>query len=135
MDQFLFVYGTLRSDVAHPMHLVVVEYAEPVGGAIYQGRLFDLGTYPAVTPDKSGDWHVIGELYRLLQPELLLDQLDRYEGCSKDDLAPCEYRREIQQVSKQDGTICNAWMYLYNLPLESPRWIPSGDYLNRQGSR
>ena len=135
MDQFLFVYGTLRAGAAHPMHRLLQAQALDLGEARFSGRLMDLGHYPAAVPDHTGQWQVVGELYQMLEPAPLLEALDRYEGCADNDPEPREYRREQVRVDTKDGISRLAWVYLYNLPLKSPRWIPSGDYLNRQGSR
>ena len=55
----LFVYGTLRRAVMHPMHATLSRAAEFAGAAMLPGRLYDLGEYPGVTnPVDPNDWVV-----------------------------------------------------------------------------
>ena len=133
MSAYLFVYGTLRTDVGHPMHRVLIASAGLAGQATYRGRLYDLGRYPAAVPDNTGRWHILGELYRMREPEPLLHALDEYEGCAPGDPEPRQYRRELQPVLTQSGESVAAWMYLYNRPLRAARQFFSGDYLRRNG--
>lgn len=133
MSAYLFVYGTLRTDVGHPMHRVLIASADLAGEATFRGRLYDLGRYPAAVPDDTGRWHVLGELYRMGNPEPLLHALDEYEGCAPEDPQPRQYRRELQPVLMQGGASVEAWIYLYNRPLGAARQIVSGDYLSRGG--
>ena len=130
---YLFVYGTLRARVSHPMHRVLRSHGQLDGLARFRGRLLDLGDYPAAVSDSSGTWEVVGELYRLQQSEPLLTQLDVYEGCAPESPHPQEYRREHRMTMRANGGSVLAWIYIYNLPLVSPKWITSGDYLNRHG--
>lgn len=154
MSTYLFVYGTLRRGVGHPMHKLLSAGAEALGVATYAGRLFDLGPYPGVVPDPTGHWRVTGELYRLHQPESLLGALDEYEGCAPHSPQPHQYRRVLQPVRLAispdgraehpevramcpDGESVQAWVYIYNAPLDflldarrsGARQIESGDYL------
>ena len=131
MSAYLFVYGTLRKDVGHAMHKVLTGGAEPDGEGAYRGRLFDLGRYPAVVPDESGRWRVTGEIYRMHTPETLLSALDEYEGCAPHDPEPHQYRRALQPVQRENGRMVEAWIYLYNRPLNGVRQIESGDFLRR----
>ena len=128
MESFLFVYGSLKKSVGHPMHGVLSRYALAEGAARFRGRLYDLGRYPAAVPDDSGREHVVGELYRLLDPQVVLARLDAYEGCAPGDPQPHEYRREVRPVETEAGER-PAWIYLYNRPLAAARPIASGDYL------
>ena len=134
----LFVYGTLRQGSGHPLARLLATHARYVGRARFAGRLFELGSYPAVVPAPGGG-EVVGELYRLIAPEMLLSLLDRYEGCNEGhNEGPgsvpdprAEYRRERRPVRLDDGTARDAWIYLYNRPTEGLRPIPHGDYLSR----
>jgi gamma-glutamylcyclotransferase (GGCT)/AIG2-like uncharacterized protein YtfP len=140
--EHLFVYGTLRHGSGHPLARLLATHARFVGRARFTGRLFDLGAYPAAVPAPEGG-EVVGELYRLLAPEILLPLLDRYEGCTEGPQerardtpgAPGspggEYRRERLPVRLEHGGTREAWIYLYNRPTERLRPIPGGDYLSR----
>jgi gamma-glutamylcyclotransferase (GGCT)/AIG2-like uncharacterized protein YtfP len=95
----LFVYGTLRRSVAHPMHEVLRENASPLGRARVRGVLVRVAIYPGLVLDGRAGW-VLGELYRLRDPRVL-EQLDAYEGVGPLDPEPREYRRVralVQQV-------------------------------------
>ncbi|MEE8396651.1 MAG: gamma-glutamylcyclotransferase family protein [bacterium] len=129
MDEFLFVYGTLRNGAAHPMLHVLNSHAVPMGPGRFCGRLYDLGPYPAAVADPSGQWQVVGEVYRILQPSPLFQQLDLYEGCAPDSPGPHEYRRSSEEVLLEDGRRLEAWIYLYLPPPPAAGQIESGDYL------
>jgi gamma-glutamylcyclotransferase (GGCT)/AIG2-like uncharacterized protein YtfP len=127
----LFVYGTLRRGSGTEMHRRLAAEAEFVSLATFQGRLFLVGDYPGVTPsDAAGDL-VHGDLYRLVQPEDSLDWIDLYEQCGNRFPAPQEYIREIRPVCLLDGSVRQAWLYLYNHPIEGISSLPSGDFLLR----
>lgn len=80
--EFLFVYGTLRADLAHPMARVVGTYAVLIGRAYFRGKLFDVGEYPGAVASPSPSDRVVGELHRIEpgQQAALLAELGRYEG-------------------------------------------------------
>jgi gamma-glutamylcyclotransferase (GGCT)/AIG2-like uncharacterized protein YtfP len=63
MSDYLFVYGTLRKEMNHPMYRALSRSAEWVGEANLQGRLYDLGKYPGAVPSKRVSDIVIGEIY------------------------------------------------------------------------
>jgi gamma-glutamylcyclotransferase (GGCT)/AIG2-like uncharacterized protein YtfP len=130
MSDYLFVYGTLRQGVGHPMNQQLVAHARFVSMARYQARLYQLSYYPAAVPSASADDQVVGELYQLLQPELLLPVLDQYEECGEGFAKPHEYWRELQQVTLENGTSVSAWVYIYNRDTSALQQIQSGDFLN-----
>jgi gamma-glutamylcyclotransferase (GGCT)/AIG2-like uncharacterized protein YtfP len=134
MEEYLFVYGTLRRACGHPLHRVLADHAREAGLARFAGRLYDLGAYPGAVPEPAAAPGVLGELYRLPEPEAVLPVLDRYEGCTDPPDAASEYRRERQRVVREDGTTVNAWIYLYNRPTASLRPIAGGDYLRRDAN-
>lgn len=63
--EFLFVYGTLRSDLAYPIARAVGKRAEFVGSAYFGGKLFDLGEYPGAVASPSPSDRVVGEPHRI----------------------------------------------------------------------
>lgn len=131
MGEYLFVYGTLRREHGHPMARRLAAGAERVGPGRFRGRLLDLGPYPAVVPDPLGHHWVLGDLYRLRDPQVLLPLLDRYEGCTDAGNPLNEYRRERTEVLGPGGEPREAWIYLYNRPTAGLTLIPGGDYLRR----
>jgi len=125
---YLFVYGTLRRDVAHPMHAVLAAHAEFIGAGTFQGKLYDLGGYPGAVPSERETDIVAGEVYALRDPAQVLAVLDRYEGCA-DDPPPTEFRREKATITLENGDQVEAWIYLYNWPTFGLPRIRSGDYV------
>ncbi|MCL6502575.1 MAG: gamma-glutamylcyclotransferase [Pirellulales bacterium] len=105
----VFVYGTLQRgqqrQSAWPRRPVRIL------PAVTQGRLFDLGPYPALLP---GDGLVAGELwcFRAADLEATLEVLDVIEGHTgaEDDL----YRRRLVECCTGDGQRHWAYAYFFN---------------------
>ena len=135
MSQFLFVYGTLRQNAKHPMHQQLAMYARFVAMARYQARLYQVSYYPGAVPSSDVADQVIGELYQLMQPEVLLPLLDNYEECGPGFAEPQEYRRELQQVTLEDGASVSAWVYIYNRDTSGLKLITSGDFLRQNTAK
>ncbi len=141
--EYIFVYGTLRKGMGHPLNRALEAHATHAGPGCFAGKLYDLGSYPAAVPynDNRVPHHeggmVTGDLYRLHRPERILPLLDRYEGCTDIDGSGADYRREACRVqrmplpdgNKPDGESVRAWIYLYNRPTDGLKIIPGGDYL------
>ena len=132
MVQYLFVYGTLRSDAKHAMHQVLQQYACLLGPATLQGRLYQVAHYPGAVLSAEPEQQVRGELYQLLQPEQVLTLLDDYEECSAQFTAPHEYLRQQVPVTLATGEHVNAWVYLYNRCCDNLVCIRSGDFLQQE---
>ncbi len=124
----LFVYGTLRSDLRHPLHHLLRDGATRVGEGSCAGRLYDLGHYPGLVSPASADERVRGEVYRLDVADRVLTALDVYEGCGPEDPQPQEYRRAVVDVTLATGSTVAAWAYIYNGSVASADWMPSGEY-------
>jgi len=127
---FLFVYGTLREHVAHPMTDLMKRCATPAGRAWLRGKLFDLGEYPGAVLSQDDSDRIAGELYRIEpgQEAILFAELDRYEDCDPDDASASEYVRVRAQVQPEEGGPLEAWVYQYNRPTDRLERIVSGDY-------
>ncbi len=137
-QECLFVYGTLRrgtrSAAALDLRADLAVHATWRGAAAFQGRLYSLGWYPGVVPSPCREDRVVGDVYSLPDPGLILARLDAYEGCDPGSPQPTEYVRRRQTVHLEGGEIIEAWVYLYNLPtLGLPR-IASGDFLRASSS-
>jgi len=126
----LFVYGTLRRDPRHELYHLLAKNARFIGEATAPGKLFDLGEYPGMIPDRSGC--VVGELYEIGKQHWssVIARLDEYEGCSPNDPRPHEYRRDIIEILLHNGEVSQAWAYVLNERPSKVREIPSGDYLS-----
>jgi gamma-glutamylcyclotransferase (GGCT)/AIG2-like uncharacterized protein YtfP len=130
IQNLLFVYGTLMRGYDHPMAKLLSRSAEFCGEARCRGRLYLIKHYPGlVLSDDAGDV-VFGELYRLRAPEQSFATLDEYEGCGPGATAP-GYVRQLLPVTLDDGTVSNAWTYVYNRPVAELKRIASGRFLER----
>lgn len=127
MTERLFVYGTLRRGSRHPWAAKLAASATCLGEARYNGRLYRITHYPGVVPSTQPDELVYGDVFELRDPEILA-ALDAYEGCSPDDAEPTQYLRKLQQMTLADGAVVEAWMYVYNWPLENRERIKSGRF-------
>ncbi len=125
---YLFVYGTLRRQAAHPMHHWL-ESAGFTGTGWFQGQLYDVGSFPAAIASNHPADVVLGEVYRLIEPTPILSALDQYEGCASGDPTPHEYRRAVADIRLETGTVVSAQIYLYQWPTDGLTRIVEGDYL------
>ena len=120
----LFVYGTLRRSVAHPMHARLGEAARLVGEARVGGVLYRGGSYPGLVLGEGGGW-VLGALYALRDLGVLA-QLDADEGATPHDPEPRECERVRTVVQRLDGRELEAWVYTYGWPTAGLEIIVSG---------
>ena len=129
MRDHLFVYGTLMRGFDHPMAAMLSRSADFLGEARCQGRLYLVKHYPGLV--LSGDVAdvVFGELYGLRQPEAMLREFDMSEACGEGFAAPTEYVRQMLPVAQDDGTVSEAWTYIYNWPVTQLPRIASGRFL------
>jgi len=123
---YLFVYGTLMSNIPSSMSKFLRRRATLIGKATTVGRLYDLGQYPGFVP--GGEGSVKGELWRLEEEraEQTMEMLDAYESVTggPED----EYRRVELSVSVSDGGKFLAFTYEYIKPLVKASLIPLGNY-------
>jgi gamma-glutamylcyclotransferase (GGCT)/AIG2-like uncharacterized protein YtfP len=115
VNDFLFVYGTLRSEFENPHAQRLRAESEFIGPATVRGAIFRVNHYPGYRPVPQGA--VRGELYRVNDPVILLKTLDSYEGA--------EYVRIQLPVVE---TKALAWIYQYRYQPEADRRIESGDF-------
>ncbi|CAH0999410.1 hypothetical protein LEM8419_00708 [Neolewinella maritima] len=124
-DEYLFAYGTLRSDIPSSMSKFLRRRATLVGKATTSGRLIDLGGYPGFV---QGGGTTTGELYRLNADRVAetWELLDAYEGVAGN--ASDEYRKSIVSVRVRDGGTFQARTYEYKQGTAGQAEIPNGDY-------
>ena len=122
----LFLYGTLRRGA--PMHGLVEGHARYVGPAETDGRLVDLGAFPALVAEGAPGERVKGDLFEIHAGEAarLLDVLDRYEGA--------RFRRERVTVRGPAGPV-DAWVYRFTGDASAARVVEGGDYLAARSVR
>jgi gamma-glutamylcyclotransferase (GGCT)/AIG2-like uncharacterized protein YtfP len=129
MSEFLFVYGSLRADSGSPMAQMLAEVAVYQGHAVMSGRLYEVAGYPGAVESADPTETVHGELYRIVDPSVLLTILDQYEECSAEFASPQEYIRKRLTVRLAGGSLLRAWCYVYQWEVEGLQRIVSGDYL------
>lgn len=129
-SDLLFVYGTLMRGFDHPMARLLSAHADYLGEARCLGRLYLVKHYPGLVLSEDPSEVVHGELFRLQQPEPLLAEFDMYEACGEGFAPPTEYLRRLLFVSDAEGTLAQAWTYLYNWPVDGLPRIESGRFLS-----
>jgi gamma-glutamylcyclotransferase (GGCT)/AIG2-like uncharacterized protein YtfP len=117
MQTHLFVYGTLMSTapgaLGEGMRERLQREAQPLGPAAIQGRLYDLGRYPALVDSDNPADLVHGEVFALHKPSKSFAWLDRYEGIVPGQHGDHEYQRVERPVRLAGGEEITAWVYLY----------------------
>jgi gamma-glutamylcyclotransferase (GGCT)/AIG2-like uncharacterized protein YtfP len=121
------------------MHATLAAEADFVGVARVPGLLYDFGWHPAgVEGDGAEEATIVGEVFRMRDPDALLARLDEYEGYAPDDPDPTFDRVRVRARLDDAGAIGRAgepeplvWIYWYRGPLEGRRRIASGDWLAR----
>jgi gamma-glutamylcyclotransferase (GGCT)/AIG2-like uncharacterized protein YtfP len=109
----------------------LVENGQLLGRATYRGRLYRITHYPGVVPSRDPKETVVGDVFRLRDPNRVLRRLDIYEGCGLAPRKRSEYVREVVAVTLEAGGAIEAWTYLYNWPVKASGHIRSGDFLRR----
>lgn len=126
----LFVYGSLRSGFHNTVYSYISRYFIFDGLGTVQGKLYDIGEYPAAIPCTE-ECFITGELYHIANQatfEYAMEQLDDYEGLYFSNGEIPLFRRELVNVLFNNTTVI-AWMYWYNRPITNQPRIESGDYV------
>ncbi len=129
MSDYIFTYGTLRSDQGHPMANFLTENATLIGLALLpKARLYRIDWYPALIETENSADEVTGDLYKL-NDDSAWKKIDEYEGIGIGE-PPYEYRRSRVRIRTEKEEL-ESWVYFYNIPLpEAAELIESGDFLN-----
>lgn len=125
--ELLFVYGTLRRGGLPAMQALLQQHSAYLGMARVMGQLYLVAGYPGLTLDQPA-YPVLGELYRLTEPDLIWPLLDQYEGVGPGYSEPCEYVKQPIKVWGDDGQEYWATSYLYNRTVQHLPLIRSGDF-------
>ena len=125
-EEYLFVYGTLRSQMNDPLHGLLEKHAVLVGTGSFQGKLYDLGRYPGAIPSHGKTDRVLGEIYRFSEPQRALEILDEYEGH--------RFKRKRVTIIQADGKSITSWIYLYVRSVTRRARIQAGDYVQYRNS-
>jgi gamma-glutamylcyclotransferase (GGCT)/AIG2-like uncharacterized protein YtfP len=130
MPAYLFVYGTLMSTAPGAFGKAMRERlrceAQLVGPAAIQGRLYNLGRYPALVDSDDPADLVHGEIFALREPCKSFTWLDRYEGTAPGEHGHNEYQRVERPVRLASGEEITAWVYLYRKSIAGAPRIASG---------
>ncbi len=132
----LFVYGSLRSHFRSPAYEYIARYFDLIGEATVQGKIFDMGEYPAAIPVSDGSV-IVGELYIIKNEREFawaICQLDDYEGVHVEAHESPLYRREITQVDMKDSSV-SAWIYWFNGDVTGKPLVASGDMVDYQKAK
>jgi gamma-glutamylcyclotransferase (GGCT)/AIG2-like uncharacterized protein YtfP len=84
----IFFYGTLRTGFNRTTRAGIDEFLKFAGRGWIQGKLFDLGIYPAAVP--AADGRVWGEVFEIGDTATVLAALDRIEGYRPADPKPLQ---------------------------------------------
>ena len=113
------------------MGRLLSDHGERLGPATFRGALYDVGPYPAALASDDPADRIHGEVHRIREARALevLQRLDRYEGCPGGEAGDALYVRHRHEVTLEDGTALEAWVWLWNRPLDGIARIPGGDWL------
>jgi gamma-glutamylcyclotransferase (GGCT)/AIG2-like uncharacterized protein YtfP len=112
--QYLFVYGTLQPGRAPAEIAPIVRRLTAVGDGFVRGRLYDLGEYPGVVLDETGE-KIPGKILRLPDAPEVLKRLDEYEEFDVAQPEGSLFVRKEWPVTRGNGNrklVC--WIYVYN---------------------
>jgi gamma-glutamylcyclotransferase (GGCT)/AIG2-like uncharacterized protein YtfP len=132
---YIFVYGTLRSESAHPMARRLRAQARLIGKGSTAGLLYDMGYYAAATFPPDDKLRVLGDVFALPKGGKLLAALDAYEGCANGNEAEGLFRRVMVTVEMSGGGALEAWSYAVVAPPRHARLIAGGDFIAHRKSR
>ncbi len=133
MPDRVFFYGTLRTGFNRTTRAGIDALLQFVGRGWIQGKLFDLGIYPAAVP--ASDARVRGEVFEMTDPPTVLAALDRIEGYRSSEPERSLYTRAHVAATMDDGRTEEVWVYFYNAPLGQAPRIASGDYMEHLKNR
>ena len=133
MTQQVFFYGTLRTGFNRTTRAGIDTFLKFSGRAWINGKLFDLGIYPAAVP--ATDARVWGEVFEMADASKVLSALDRIEGYRVSEPERSLYTRASVPATLDDGRTEDVWVYFYNAPLGRAPRITSGDYMEHLRSR
>ena len=128
VEEYLFVYGTLRRDCGNDLHRLIARNSDYIGMATFQGQMYHVADYPGIVTSENAADQVVGELYLLSKTIKLLNVLDEYEEFDAEDLTASLFVRNKVDVNLK-GKIISSYAYLYNRPVNSLKRITSGDFL------
>ena len=118
----LFAYGTLMTGESRHALLQRARIAA-IRPASISGELVDMGDHPGLRLSSYSHHRVHGELIELEELDTVLPEIDAEEGP--------EFKREIVNVTLDDGGSHFAWIYVLAGPTEHLKVIDSGNWRSR----
>jgi gamma-glutamylcyclotransferase (GGCT)/AIG2-like uncharacterized protein YtfP len=128
VNEYLFVYGTLRPNHAPAEVAAVVKNLRKIGTGYIRGQLYDLGEYPGAILEASASTTISGEVFAITNEHAVLSILDSYEDFNPSDPENSLFVRKRRPVTLSDGRKLKCWVYVYNRDPESARLVAGGDY-------
>jgi gamma-glutamylcyclotransferase (GGCT)/AIG2-like uncharacterized protein YtfP len=126
MTNLLFVYGTLLQP-GNNFADYLKQYCTYLSPGKTKALLYDIGEYPGAIIKNNTDSYIHGSVFKLLHPKENLRVIDDYEGFGPEQDQPNLYIRTVLSIETDTGII-DAWIYLYNLPVDSLPQIATGNY-------
>lgn len=128
MSQFLFVYGSLRSEYPYSdIHSYLLSYSQFYAYGTINGKLYLKDFYPCLVENETQE--VKGEIYKLLEPNTLLPELDDYEDFQPTNETDSLFVRRKLKVKTDKKNLIDAWVYIFNKPTDGLIELPSGDFI------
>jgi len=129
------VYGTLREGYQQCTVKKEIERdLHYIGAGMINGLLYDLGKYPGAVEGNQRE-KIIGDVYRMNNPDRVLEILDQYEGYSIASPNVSEFVRKESKVRLNEEKDIIAWIYWYNGGYRDKILIKNKDYLNYLGNK
>src|SRR5687768_12149566 len=101
---YLFVYGTLRTGIQHPVKYEIKNDVEWICETAIRGRMYDIGKYPGALPVTDNKKIFIkGEVLKIKHPKKVFRILDQYEGFNQEMPGISEYCRQQELISLPNG--------------------------------
>jgi gamma-glutamylcyclotransferase (GGCT)/AIG2-like uncharacterized protein YtfP len=126
MTNLLFVYGTLLQP-GNSFADYIRQNCTYLSAGKLRGLLYDIGEYPGAIITGNTNSYIYGSIFKLHHPEENLRVIDNYEGYGPEQDQPNLYTRSIVLI-ETDNDILDAWIYLYNLPVDGLPQITLGNY-------
>ncbi len=125
MSNHLFVYGTLLPGSAPTEIAHAAAQLHPIGEGSVRGRLYDLGHYPGLILDPSGQ-PVFGIVFQIPDDPAVLQAIDDYEEFFADMPQASQFLRTRARVMLTTGAAIECWIYVYNRDVSGTRLIRNG---------